>query len=124
MLKCLIINDNLADQLLIKRLLKPIAEFEMALDGRSGLELVNTREHDFVILDLKMPIMGGLEVLENMTFEQRNKTIVMSTIDDGGTIVQCIHRGCNNFLERNVNLPEVEHVLTKMGILKGASNGD
>lgn len=63
-----IIDDNPLDRLLVKRVLedsKPYRCFE-ASSGSEGLELVEVRQPDLIILDLNMPEMDGFTVLEHL----------------------------------------------------------
>lgn len=49
-----------------RRLAKRGVEVELAFDGESGLDILANELHDVVVLDMKMPGMGGLEVLERL----------------------------------------------------------
>lgn len=63
-----IIDDNPLDRLLVKRVLqdnKPYRIFE-ASNGLEGLELVEARQPDIIILDLNMPEMDGFTVLDRL----------------------------------------------------------
>lgn len=68
----LIIDDNPLDRLLVKRVLqnnKPYRVFE-AGGGAEGLETVEARQPDLIILDLNMPEMDGFEALERLKANQ------------------------------------------------------
>ncbi|MEZ5023190.1 MAG: response regulator [Chitinophagales bacterium] len=61
----LIVDDEKA----IRRTLKEILEYEKykieeASDGEEGLAMIKSNTYDVVILDIKMPKMDGMEVME------------------------------------------------------------
>jgi threonine synthase len=69
-----IIDDNPLDRLLVRRVLqdnKPYRCFE-ASSGPEGLELVEARQPDLIILDLNMPEMDGFTVLDRL--KENSKT--------------------------------------------------
>jgi len=73
----LIIDDNPLDRLLVKRVLqnnKPYRVFE-AGSGFEGLETVEERQPDLIILDLNMPEMDGFEVLDRLKANQNTAHI-------------------------------------------------
>lgn len=54
-------------------------EVETATNGREALEKMRTKRPDLAILDLKMPVMDGLEVLRQLYRESNPTPIVVST---------------------------------------------
>ncbi len=76
----LIIDDNQDDILITKRVFSKIAPdimTEAALSGEAGLALLRCEKirPTFILLDLKMPGMGGLDALRQMRLDDRLKTI-------------------------------------------------
>ena len=47
----------------------------IAHDGEEGLKLIQTKLPDCVILDILMPKMNGVEVLQNMRKDEKTKAI-------------------------------------------------
>ena len=77
MINILIADDNI---FFAKKLMDYINEknyikvSNIAIDGKEALELLNTKEDiDVFLLDLKMPIYNGLEILERLTEEKKKK---------------------------------------------------
>jgi CheY-like chemotaxis protein len=54
-------------------------EVVTAMDGRQALEKIKTERPDLAILDLRMPVMGGLDVLRQLYREGDPTPIVIST---------------------------------------------
>lgn len=50
---------------------------ESAVDGAAALSALKTGKHNLAILDLKMPVMSGREVLESIRTENKRIPIVM-----------------------------------------------
>ena len=63
----LIVEDEIAYQQLLKdRLTKEGFDVLQAKNGEEGLALALDRKPDFILLDVVMPKMGGMEVLRNL----------------------------------------------------------
>src|SRR3970040_450755 len=76
MSKILIVED---DQLMA-RLYEKVFKFEgydvdVALDGRAGLEKVRSGKPTLVVLDIMMPEMNGLEVLDKLKADPDTRSI-------------------------------------------------
>lgn len=79
-----------------------------AEDGQTGLDAIHTCAPDVVLLDIRMPVMSGTEVLESM-HQQRNNTpvLVLTTFDDHELVRQCIEYGAKGYLRKDVGLEEL-----------------
>ncbi|MEA1910480.1 MAG: sigma-54 dependent transcriptional regulator, partial [Spirochaetota bacterium] len=77
----------------------------LAEDGKEGLSLVNKKEIDLVISDLKMPEMSGEELLRKLSSSNPNIPVIILT--GHGTIksaVDAMRDGAFDFLTKPVNL--------------------
>ena len=54
-------------------------EVELAERGEEALDKISRSKPDVVILDLRMPGMGGLEVLERIREEDKELPVIIST---------------------------------------------
>ena len=76
-------------------------ETDCCLNGSSALQKVKNNEYDLILLDIKMPKMDGLEVLEKLM--EINKDLVVIMISGHGTIetaVEATKKGAYNFLQK------------------------
>src|SRR4026207_2066589 len=75
----------------------------VAENGKLGLSALNTDSYDLVLLDVMMPEMNGYEVLEAMKSNSRFRdipVIVLSALDEIGSVVRCIELGAENYLPK------------------------
>lgn len=85
-------------------------ETEECYNGKSALQKISEKEFDLVLLDIKMPRMDGLEVLEKIMAINRNSVVIM--ISGHGTIetaVEATKKGAYGFLQKPLpDLPELK----------------
>jgi two-component system nitrogen regulation response regulator NtrX len=79
-------------------------KIDEARSGSEGLEKAVRIPYDAILLDIKMPVLDGIEVLENLR-EQRILTpvVMVSGHGDVHTAVECTKRGAFDFLEKPLN---------------------
>ncbi len=65
--KILVVEDNEANRILMRQILKYNGyEVLEAADGAAGLEMAREHMPDLILLDLQMPVMGGLAVIREL----------------------------------------------------------
>jgi len=98
------------DEKSILESLKEILEYEnhqvdIASEGEEGIELYKNNKYDAVFLDIKMPKMDGLEVLDQLNQISPEVPVIMisghGTID---TAVESIKKGAFDFIEKPLDL--------------------
>ncbi len=114
----LIVDDNQDDIILTKHAIlesRPDCIVEVALDGLQATErLRKTPPPGLIFLDLKMPGMGGIEVLQFVRAQERTRylPVVMltsSTIEDD--MRSSYGAGANGFLHKMLDLSEFTECL-------------
>ena len=98
------------DEASIRRTLREILEYEdfnvdEAEDGEAAVEKMKSSQYDVVLLDVKMPKMDGMEVLQVVSDQQWDIPIVM--ISGHGTIetaVEATKLGAFDFVEKPPDL--------------------
>lgn len=74
--------------------------------GGAGLDTFDRRHPDVVLLDLRLPDLGGLEVLERL--RERDAAVVLLTgHGDVPTAVRAMQLGAENFLTKPVDMPHL-----------------
>lgn len=75
-------------------------------NGRELLDLLKEIETDIVLLDLEMPVMGGLEVLRVMQVRfEEVKAVVLSVYNDLRSIRECLSLGARSYISKDC-IPE------------------
>ena len=90
----LIVDDEESMRLLLGRYVASIPGTEVTLAGgcEEALRLARERGYDLILLDLMMPGIGGIEVLNRMRAGSRNAqtpVIVVSVLADPDTKIVC-----------------------------------
>jgi CheY-like chemotaxis protein len=84
-LKILVIDDEMHIRLIIRAYLAPYnTDIIEAKDGKEGLEIMRNTKVDLVIVDFAMPMMSGLEVIENMINDEQLSMLPVILYTAGG----------------------------------------
>ena len=83
----LYVEDNLANNLLMERILenRPEVRLISAMQGRLGLDLARQHSPDLILLDLHLPDMNGMEVLRGLRGDPRTSSIPVAMISADAT---------------------------------------
>ena len=100
-------------------------EVYRALDGKEGLALFDRERPRIVFIDVWMPEMDGLEVLQKIR-EKASPDTVLIVISGHGTIstaVEAVKMGAHDFLEKPLSIEKVLEVINR-GLNKRVSDKD
>lgn len=105
----LIVDDNEMNRQLMSLQFKRAGyNVITAQDGYEALELVESTPFDLILLDIMMPGINGLQVLEEIRKQRTliNLPIIMVTADDlEESIITSLQLGANDYLTKPLNLP-------------------
>ncbi len=77
-------------------------------DGRQAIELIEEITPDVAIIDLRLPEVDGLEVLDHINrISSPTKALVLTAYMDSNTVFRAISRGARGFLEKAASLGEI-----------------
>ena len=107
----LVVDDNeLNRDLLSRRLARKGFDVSVAEDAFKALEWLESNPCDLVLLDIMMPGMSGVEMLEKVR-ETRDATelpVIMATAKDTREdIVQALNLGANDYVTKPIDFPVV-----------------
>lgn len=111
MIKVCLVDDQTLVRQGVRSLLELSDEIEVigeAADGRSAVSTIPDLEPDVVLLDMRMPGMSGLDVLEALNREGHlPPTIILTTFDDDQLVLAGIKAGAKGYLLKDVALEEL-----------------
>lgn len=106
-LKILIAEDNDGNYSLVRHILKDY-EITRVLNGVEAVQEVRSRHYDFVLMDMKMPIMGGLEAVRKIReFNQEIMIIALTANAFEADKVCALEAGCNVFIAKPLKQNEL-----------------
>ena len=104
MKKILIAEDNDSNFILMTYILKKYYQFERAKNGQEAVEMAEKGGYDIVLMDIKMPIMDGLEATKTIKEKFPDLPIVALTANAFDSDRQlALEAGCNDFLSKPVS---------------------
>ena len=104
-----VIRDILADFLAMEGF-----EVRTAPDGAAALSELTTGHFDLVLSDLKMPNMGGIELLDAIgTHAPQVVTIIMTGFGTVETAIDAMKRGAYDYIMKPFKMEEVVHTVRR-----------
>ena len=105
--RLLVVDDADSNREVMTRLLERDGhEVTTAVDGAEGLEKLRRGSFDIVLLDVMMPGMDGIQVIQAMRGDDRLKRIpvlMLSAVHEQETILKCIQLGAHDYLPKPIN---------------------
>jgi DNA-binding NtrC family response regulator len=116
-LSLLVVDDDESIRRIFREILAPREKVEIheAADAEQALALIRTRTFDAAFMDVRMPGVGGMELLEKVKKERPSLEIVMVTAH--GTIesaVQAMKLGASDYLPKPFKLDQVSIILGRL----------
>jgi DNA-binding NtrC family response regulator len=108
-LKILVIDDDPKVSWILSEGLGDAYDIISAKDGLEGLQMVSKNRPNLVLLDIKMPGMEGLEVLDKIkSMDRPTEVIMLSGHGETKNVVESIKRGASEFINKPFDVKEVE----------------
>ncbi|MHC1744827.1 MAG: sigma-54-dependent transcriptional regulator [Syntrophobacteraceae bacterium] len=114
--KILVVDDEMiVRESLVAWLKKSGYDVDSADGGRAALEMVDSKDYDFIFLDIKMPDVSGLEVLDYVKVNCPYSMVVMITAFGSiETAVDAMKRGACDYLTKPFEPGELACLLEKL----------
>lgn len=133
----LLVEDNPQDEMLILRALRKINlinAVDVARDGQQALDYL-FREGEFaertpavptvVLLDIGLPRLSGLEVLERLRADPRTRllpVVILTSSDEERDRLKSYENGANSFVRKPLDFSEFAETVARLGIYWLATN--
>ncbi|HYA03008.1 MAG TPA: response regulator [Syntrophobacteria bacterium] len=126
MLSVLLIEDNQDDIDLTLHSLRRynfVNEIRVAMDGEEALRhLKGSKEQQtslgLILLDLKLPKISGLEVLENIKTDRdlaRIPVVVLTSSEEAKDVDECYRLGVNSYIVKPVDFKKFMEAIRTLG---------
>ena len=113
--RLLIIDDEANMRHMLSTVLKK-ADYlvDAASDGEAGLKMIDQAQYEFILCDIKMPNMGGMEFLEAARDKLNGTTVIMmSAYGSIDTAIEAMKLGAYDYISKPFKTDEVYLTLKK-----------
>ena len=115
MKRVLIAEDNDSNYLLMTYILKNRYEFDRARNGQEAVDMVESYAPDLIIMDLKMPVINGIEVSRRIRKNHPDLPIIIltaSAFESDREEAESI--GCNELLTKPVSGQKCLEIINRL----------
>ena len=104
MVKVIIADDDAIIREGLKMIIETQLDMEFlgaACDGREALDLCRKHKADVVMLDIRMPVMDGIEAAQRVLEEKLSIPLLLTTFDEPELILRAFRAGINGYILKN-----------------------
>ena len=123
------VEDNHTNQILITKLLSRWGHRPaLAENGAEAVEVCEREVFDLILMDLQMPVMGGIEATRILRAREkssggRTPIYALSAHASSNFREQCAREGMDGYLTKPLRVPEVLAVLNSLILAETAGDG-
>jgi CheY-like chemotaxis protein len=100
--RLLFVDDEEALRVLVKAQLEAEGfQVETADDGDTAMEILAKQSYDVILLDIRMPRVSGIEVLQQVRKRGiKSRVIILTAVDDLSVAIEAVKNGANDYLTK------------------------
>ncbi|MFF8265813.1 response regulator [Streptomyces sp. NPDC016562] len=80
-------------------------------DGAAAVEAVRRLSPDVALLDIRMPVMDGIEACRAISAGSACRTVMLTTFDADEYVYEALHAGASGFLLKDVRRDDLVHAV-------------
>ncbi|MGW1767804.1 response regulator [Streptomyces sp. NPDC002073] len=80
-------------------------------DGAAAVEAVRRHSPDVALLDIRMPVLDGIEACRAISAETACRTVMLTTFDSDEYVYEALHAGASGFLLKDVRRDDLVHAV-------------
>lgn len=109
----LLVEDNRANQIFISRFVEISgAKITIVENGKLAIEKAMSQSFDLILMDIQMPVMGGLEAMRILRDKGYKGPIVALTANAmSNDVTACFEAGCDKFLAKPIERSDFYQIL-------------
>jgi two-component system nitrogen regulation response regulator GlnG len=89
---------------------------DLAIDGRQALSMIQDGSYDLAILDIKMPGINGLDLLDKIREQKKELLVVIMTAEASmKNAVEAMKRGAYDYITKPFDLDVIDAIIEKVG---------
>jgi len=127
-MRVVVVDDQTAVREGLETLLGTLAGIEVvgtAGDGEAAIALVERLEPDVVLMDLRMPGIGGIEATRRIREGHvRTQVVVLTTYADDESIVGALHAGAIGYLTKDARRDDIARAIEAAAAGQGVLDAD
>lgn len=100
--------------LLVEALKSTKAQIVRVVNGKDAVEYIQKNKADLVLMDIRMPIMDGIEATKEIRkFNKQIPIIAQTALGEEGDVELIEKAGCNDYIAKPINLKSFLSVIKK-----------
>jgi len=113
--KILVVDDERSHRLMIEAVLSAEGyDIAQADSGQTAVDAVAEKFYDLVIMDIRMPELGGIEALKKIkTISPGIPIVIMTAYASVGTAVDALKSGASDYLTKPLDIEELKILVAK-----------
>ena len=117
--RVLLVEDNAINQRVARRFLERLGcEVQVVGDGQQAVEAFERNAYGFILMDMQMPVMDGLEAtrrIRELEDRRTRRTPIVALTANAmmGTLERCLEAGMDDYLTKPLDISRLQDVLDR-----------